>query len=34
MSFEYVKHTIHRVVGVENINWTLIMRNYKATSIK
>ena len=32
-SFEYVNIQFHRVVGVESVNWTLIKRNYKATSI-
>ena len=31
--FEYVNIQFHRVVGVESVNWTLIKRNYKATSI-
>ena len=33
MPFEYVNIQFHRVVGVEGVNWTLIKRNYKATSI-
>ena len=33
-SFEYVNVQFHRVVKVESVNWTIIERNYKATSIK